>query len=256
MITNFQEYMNARGNIEKPKIKVDGENIDPPKSPSKPPQGGASYQQGKNIKPSNKDNNPLSGGKLHKTNDTNLVKDTQLACKVVQKIQENSMFAETLIRHLKNNKVLGCIIAEALQHYETYQTISEVMFNKEHGAEIYAKLNKAINEEVAKPFSDQLDAIDIQEEEPNGELENSNQADGEGINDEDDLLNLDINEDPAVQTDPTNPMNPMEMNPMDNPQQPEMEPQNPSPLMNTNTAARNFQRAMMRSYQRKMMRRI
>lgn len=250
--TKFQEYVNAKGKLQDPVVTLDGDNVDPKTSPTKPPQGGSPYSvSGTKTKKSEKGLGDegddelkikISNGKLQEKSPAKIptVDEVSIASRIANTIAKNPVMIETIIRQLKANGCLGMLIAEVLNYKETFSHISEVMSHNTYGPELCMKLIRAMNEEVAPPFSDQLD----DEEEDLGDDAMDPNMNADGMDDED--LD-DIGGDDMGNMGDEN-INDMEGNPDVPP--PEMEPDQGTAAM------KNFQRAMMRSYMKKMMSKI
>jgi hypothetical protein len=274
----FQEYMNSKGKIDNPVVKLDGDRIDPTDMPNKPPQGGKNYsvKDGKSKK-TNKgfgdegdsdlkynpkvDNN--SKGKAPAKLLT--VDELTMTSKMSNSIAKNPMLIEAFVRQLKSNGLLGILVAEMLNHKETFNQISEVMAHASYGPDFCKKLVRSMTEEVASPFSDQLDLEDEEDD------EDEFNTDGLDLEDDDDLgLDDDSEEDPSMEDDPNMEDPSMEDPNMDPSMQgmdpsmagmdPSMQGMDPSmmgqmnpAMMQGNPAMQNFQKAMMRSFMRHMM---
>ncbi len=281
----FHEYMNSKGKIDAPVVKLDGDRLDQNNPPNTPPQGGKPYavKDGKSKKSSkgfadqgdeglkynpkiDNDNKGKAPAKIP------TVDEMALAAKVVTAVAKDPTIVESIVRQLKNNGLLGVLVAEMLNHNETYNQISEVMSHKQYGPDLCKKLVRAMNEEVSPPFSDQLDMDD--EEDPDAEDmedmegdefgldgEDSDDIDGlddlDGLEDSDGLEDdmdpdmMDPNADPSM--DPSmGQMDPNMMDPND-PSMGQMDPNMMQQMMQQNPAMMNFQRAMMRAYMRKHM---
>lgn len=242
----FCEYMNSKGKIDKPVVQADGDRVDPMTPPNKAPEG-QNYKcsDGKPKKAKESGFGDEGDPKLKYMPKTETPKGKAPAkLPTVEQVEKTSLFTkavkkdptmiETLVRQFSNNNLLGPLVAELCENRDTFKHLSEIMSHKEYGPEVCTKLVRAMNEEVAQPFSSQLD--DTEMDDPT----NNDQSDGEGIDDDDlglsddeDDFNLgmdDINADPNMMgADPL--MNGQPMHP----------------------AMQNFQRAMMRNYQKAMM---
>jgi hypothetical protein len=279
----FQEYMNSRGKIDKPVVKLDGDRIDPTDMPNKPPQGGKNYsvKDGKSKKTnkgfgdegdSDLKYNPKVDNNSKGKSPAKLltVDEITMTSKMSNAIAENPMLIETFVRQLKSNGLLGVLVAEMLNHKETFNQISEVMAHASYGPDFCKKLVRSMTEEVASPFSDQLD---LEDEEEDDEFN----TDGLDLEDDDDLgLDDESEEDPSMEDDPNMEEDPSMEDPnMEDPSMdpsmqgmdpsmmgmdPSMQGMDPSmmgqmnpAMMQGNPAMQNFQKAMMRSFMRQMM---
>lgn len=278
----FHEYMNSKGKIESPVVKLDGDRLETNKPPVAPPGGGKPYMA-KNGKSKKSDKgfgdqgdeslkyNPKvdndSKGKSPAKLPT--VDEVAIVAQMVSAVQEDPSLIETVVRQLKAKGLLGALVAEMLNHNETYNQISEVMSHSTYGPDLCTKLVRAMNEEVAKPFSDQLDVDDEDDSDEEGDLdddlEDGDDLDAELGLDGDEDLGLDDDgefddsmEDPSMGQDPSMDPN-MAMDPMMG-QDPTMGGQMMDPnmmaQMANHPAMANFQRAMMKAFMRKMMRKI
>lgn len=258
----FHEYVNSKGKLSKPVVSLNGDTVDPATFPEKPPQGGKPYQakDGKSKK-SNKGfadmgdeslvYKPKTGTNEKGKSPAKLptVEEMALASRVVKALKNNPALIETVVRQIKEQGLLGVLLGEMLNHGATYKHLSEVMAHESYGPDLCKKLVRAMNEEVAKPFSDQLDLDDeddFGEEDDLGldlddELDDEDEFgdDLEGLEDdlEDDLDGeMDPNMDPSMGDAGVDPM--MDMDPS---------------MMQNHPAMANLQRAMMRAFMRKMM---
>lgn len=174
----FQEYLNSKGSVEKAKISVTGDFVDPMTSPNAP-KGGKPYGvgDGKTLKRSNEkgfgdlgDDKLKYTPKIEKLNNSAVAKiptaeQAELCGIVVDAIKKDPSVAEQLIFQLKRSGQIGIIVAEMLQIKETYQYIAEVMSHKEYGPPVCNKLVRAMSEEVAPPFSASLEGQEDEDDE-------------------------------------------------------------------------------------------
>lgn len=287
----FLEYMNSKGKVDSPVVKLDGDRIDPTTMPNKPPGGGKEYAaKGVKTKTSDKgfadqgdkalEYNPKvdndSKGKAPAKIPT--VDEVAAVNKIVHAASKNTALIETIVRGLKGQNLLGVLVAEMLNHKETYTHLSEVMAHESYGPDLCTKLVRAMNEEVAAPFSHQLDGDDHhQDDDPDdltlgGDLDDDDDLGDDEMNDDEeggDGSNMDPDMDgqgmdPMMDMDPT--MGGGDSNGMDpnaDPSMmggdPNMDPNmamgmDPSMMGGMHPAMQNFQRAMMKAYMRKMMR--
>ena len=256
----FDEYLNSKGKVEeKPVVKLDGDCIDPATMPNTPPSGGNPYSA-KSAKAKKSDKGlahegddelkyepKVETGKCKAPAKLPTVEHVALVSKVTSAALQNPLVIESLVRQLKNHGLLGAIVAETLNHKETFKHLSEVMAHESYGPDLCTKLVRAMNEEVAAPFSDQLDSED--EEDPN-DLETDDMND-EDMGDDDmqgDMGDEDMGDEDMGDEDMGDDMNgdihtevePEGVNPMDIDD--EMGP-----------AVQNFQKALMKAYMRRMM---
>lgn len=190
----FQEYMDAKGKVVKPVVDISGGDPSPKTPPTKPPKehGDEPYtaSDGKSTKNSEKgfgdqgdaslkyepSDDPSSSG--HPPAKIPTVEQVELSNIVAEAAMRDQTLIENLVRQLKTNGLLGPLVAEILQHRESYNHISELMAHKEYGNDTCKNLVRAMSEEVAPPFSDQLEIADEDEDEING-----NVSDDQGIED-------------------------------------------------------------------------
>lgn len=173
----FQEYLNSKGKVEKAKVNVTGDLVDPMTSPNAP-KGGKPYgvsNGSKKTKTSEKgfgdegDSALKYTPKVDKSDGVSAAKiptaeQAELCSIVVDALKKDITLAEQLISQLRHNNLLGAIVAEMLQFRETYSHIAEVMAHQEYGPAICNKLVNAMKEEVAPPFSASLEGSDDDDE--------------------------------------------------------------------------------------------
>jgi hypothetical protein len=248
-IMKFDEYLNSKGKVEeKPVVKLDGDCIDPATMPNTPPSGGNPYfAKSAKAKKSDKglahegDNElkyepKTETGKCKTPAKLPTVEHIALVSKVTSAALQNPLVIESLVRQLKNHGLLGVIVAETLNHKETFKHLSEVMAHESYGPDLCTKLVRAMNEEVAAPFSDQLDSTDGMGDEDDDEYDNEDD-DMQGEMGDDDMqgeMGDDMNGDIHTEVEPEG-VNPMDIDD-------EMGP-----------AVQNFQKALMKAYMRRMM---
>lgn len=275
-LKKFHEYLNSKGQVDKPVVKLDGDRIDPATSPDKP-KGGKPYKGGKPKKAGSKgfgDEGDASLKYNPKVDNDNkgkapaklpTVEQVETASLATKAIKNNPQLMETLIFQFKANGLMGALVAEMLNHKETFNHISEVMAHDTYGPDICQKLVRAMKEEVAAPFSDQLDTDDEEDLDADDDM-NHDHENGEdeefGVEDDDDLdvgiedgdEMADPNADPNL-GDPNMDPNAAAMDPAMMGMDPSMMGQMPpvDPMMGMNPAMTPFQHAMMRAYQRAMM---
>lgn len=169
----------------------------------------------------------------------------EIAALVTKQCLKDPMLLETLVKQFKDNGLMGALVAEVLEHRETFNHISEVMAHSQYGPALCSKLIRSMNEQTAPTFASQIDDINHAEEE--------DQLDANFDPEEDDLEGVPLPTDGEQA--------PMEQPPMDDPNMANQDPgmMGDSPMMgeqppsNMPPAMANFQRAMMKRYQRAMM---
>ena len=257
----FDEYLNSKGKVEtKPEVKLDGDCIDPSTMPNAPSNGGKPYVA--------KDNKTKKSEKaLGDQGDEDLVYEPSvdnknkgkapakiptvehvgLVNKLTQAIKQNPLIIENLVRSIKHQGQLGLLVAEALNHRDTYKFISEVMAHESYGPEVCNKLARAMNEETAAPFSDQLDVEDEEDSDSGEDIEN-----GEESNED---MPMDSNVDDMPEDSGEEEIN-AEVEPdMGEDGSEEMGPLSPE-MFKDHPAVHNLQKALMRAYMRRMMDRM
>jgi len=256
----FQEYMDAKGKIVKPKIDISGGDPSPKTPPSKPPKehGDKPYanSNGKGSK-NNKDkgfgdqgdqslkytpsDNPSSKG--HPPANIPTVEQIELASLVAEAATKDQSLIENLVRQIKANGLMGPLVAEMLQYKEAYSHMSHIMGDSKYGADICKNMVRAMSEEVAPPFHSQMNLDDEEGSEQDEYDDNNDSSDQSGIQDETGMdpaaggenLNVSV-EEPGPAPAPVSPQMPGQM------------PQAPQPLMQMQQmtpAMKNFQRALM-----------
>jgi hypothetical protein len=255
-IMKFDEYLSSKGVVGQPVVKLDGDRIDPETMPNAPPGGGNPYMA-KNVKTktSNKglgdegdsaleyipqvDNK--SKGKAAAKIPT--VDEVSLAVKVANAAASDPTVLETVVRQLKNNGLLGALVAETLNHRETFKHLSQVMAHESYGPDLCNKLVRAMNEEVAAPFSDQLSPEDGKSED-----EDDNYMPLEDGEDSDEFSDEESPEDKETEGDGSEEDMGQEDGSEEDMVAPEMEPD-----MSDKPAMQNLQKAMMKVFMRSMM---
>lgn len=260
----FQEYMDSKGNIRKAKVDVSGGDPDPKTPPSKPPKenGDKPYASSDGKGPKNKSEKglgdkgdeslkymPVKGSNTgHAAAKIPTCEQFELATLVSEAAERDPSLIEQVVRQIKQRGLLGAFVAEMLEHGATYSHLSEMMSSDNYGPNVCRRLVRAMKEEVAPAFSDQMNFEDDEEED-----EENPAIDG---SEEDDLFADDdeMEPDEMGQSPQGAPMPPMPQDPMAQgaPPMPPM-PQDPSmaqgapPMPPPSKAMMNFQRAMMRS---------
>lgn len=256
----FDEYLNSKGKVEsKPEECLDGDRIDPSTMPNTPPSGGKPYvAKGEKTKKEKAlgdqgDEELVYEPKVDNKNKGKAaaklptVEQAGLVTLVTKAIKQNPLVVEALIRSLKHEGLLGFVVAETLNHKDTYKFLSEVMAHESYGPEMCGKLARAMNEEAAKPFSDQLDLDDEKDVEDDGS------EDPNEIEDEDDMAGDMEDADMGDEQDIDAEVEP-EMGEEENGEE-QMGPLSPE-MFNDHPAVKNLQKALMRSYMRRMMDRM
>ena len=252
-VRSFQEYLDSKGKLGKPVIDLTGDQVDPKKSPAQPPKGKPyiGKKGSKSEKPfGDQGDTALKYEPNVKDNKCKVAKiptveQYEIANFVASKVSEDPTILENLIRQIKNTGYFPALVAEVLEHKDAFKCISEVMSHKEYGPQFCNKLVRAISEEVATPFSDQLDGEE--EEDEQDALDNQDQGDGEGVDDvpsDDEMPPDELNQDPNMGAENPN-GGPLAIDPM-------MTSENPT--MQNNPAMQNLQQAfakkMMSKYAR------
>jgi hypothetical protein len=170
----FQEYLDSKGKVRKPKVDISGGDPDPKTPPNKPPKAEKPYvaPAGGKVKgnkgfgdqgccdkyqpATTKENKGKAPAKIP------TAESVELAAFVADVLKKDQSFAESLVNELKREGVLGPVVAEMLQHRATYEYMVEVMNHEEHGPDICTRLSRALNgtsvfaEETAPPFQNRL----------------------------------------------------------------------------------------------------
>lgn len=245
----FQEYLNSKGSVDKPKVSVTGDFVDPMTSPNAP-KGGKPYgvSDGKKPKMSKEKGFGDEGdSKLKyqpKVDNKKSVapakiptaEQAELCGVLVDAIKKDPSLTEQLIGQIRRNGLLGMVVAEMLQFKETYTHMAQVMSHDEYGPVVCSKLVRAMNEEVAPPFSSSLEGEEQQDDED--QSENDFVGSEEGIDDGDMDVDMDDGGDASdMNTDP-NSADPL----MGGQAAPQAPPQMPPPGA---AAMKNFQLALM-----------
>lgn len=222
----FQEYLNSKGKVEKAKVSVNGDLVDP-KTPPTSPKGGKPYgvSDGKKLKMAQEKGFGDEGDSKLKYNPKvdngdgvtpakiPTAEQAELCSVMIDAIQKDPTLTEQMVSQLRHNGMLGMFVAEMLQFKETYLHIAEVMSHNQYGPSVCNKLVRAMSEEVAPPFASSLEG---EEEEDEEDMENDFVGSEEGIDDDDIAANM--NADPQAAG---------------------------NPLMQGTPAMKNFQKAMM-----------
>jgi hypothetical protein len=267
-IMKFDEYLNSKGKMEeKPSVRIDGDCIDPETMPNAPQGGGKPYSaKDKKNKKSDKGlayegddelnyQPQVDGGKEKAPAKLPTVESVALISKVVSAATKNPLVIETLVRQLKNNGLLGVVVAETLNHKETFKHLSEVMAHESYGPDLCTKLVRAMNEEVAPPFGDQLSDED---EKDLNDVDSTDEKEGEddlGDQDEMDMNDLgdegDIGPEGLGDEGDVGPEGLGDEGDINAEVEPEVGPHDIDDEMGP--AVQNFQRALMKAYMRRMM---
>jgi len=292
----FDEYLDSKGKLQdKPKVCNDGDNVDPSTSPDRP-EGGKSPYVAKTTKGKKNSSKGLAGEgddelvyepKTQEANNEKksvklpTVEESALLSKVTKASSKNPVIIETLVRNLKQSGLLGCLVAECLNHRETYKHISEVMAHESYGPDMCNKLARAMNEEVAAPFHNQLSQEDhdddqVDHDEEDEDMEGMEDEDMEGMGDEDmegmedeDMEGMEDEDMEGMEDEDMEGMGDEDMEGMEDEdmegmededmeasmekddQMPEMNPE----MFKDHPAVHNLQKALMKSYMRRMMNR-
>lgn len=185
----FQEYLNSKGNVEKAKVNVTGDLVDPMTPPNAPKDGKPYGVSGTKPKKAEKGFGDEGDAKLKwqpKVDHSNgatpakipTAEQAELCGVVIDAIKKDYSLVEQMVSQFKRNGLLGALVAEMLQSKETYTHIAELMVHEEYGPSIRSKLDRALNEEVAPPFSDSLEG-DVEDEEEDLEDEDEENVDPE-----------------------------------------------------------------------------
>jgi hypothetical protein len=278
---SFLEYMNSKGQVQKPVVDACADRTDPMTPPAAPKngkpygvKGGMKAKKGekgfadegdKKLKYTPK----VEKLKCCKTVNIPTVEQIELAKLVSDSIKQDPTILETIVKQIRLDGSLGSLVGEILEQKETYKYISEVMSHKEYGPQVCNKLVRAMSEEVAPPYSDRLEDAEKPQDEDEA-LDNQDQVDGEGLdgdmepgmdgmdpNMDGDMNGMDMTdgmeggEDSEMNQDPMMggemPPEDAGMAPVDPMMGGEMPPEEMSPSM------QHFQKAFQRAYQRAMM---
>jgi hypothetical protein len=164
----FQEYVDSKGKIRKPVVDASGGDPDPKTPPTKPPKehGNKPYAASDGKGPKNKCEkgfgdkgdkdlkikfDPHSKGKAPAKIPT--VEQVELAAFVAEVAKSDANFMERLVQEMKQQDLLGPLVAEMFQHKATYVHVSEMMKHESYGPEICNRLNRMMSEEVSPPFT-------------------------------------------------------------------------------------------------------
>lgn len=268
----FHEYMNSKSKIVAPVVKTVADLTDPMTPPNKPKDGGANYKcsDGKLKKANEKGFAQMGDQKLKYCPHVDMPKGkapatlptaeaVQKANQIVREMFDNPSLIEHVVRQMKKQGLLGALVAEVFEQKESSNHLAMLLAHETYGPKICRNLNKAMNEEVAKPFSSQLQGVEDEEIEgdmpqdpdmedpnfggddldvdmaPDGQDPNMGQMDqpfgGDDTNMMDDPSQMGMSMNPALMGDPS-----------------QQQPPPPMPL-----TMQKFQRAMMRAYQKAMM---
>jgi len=300
----FQEYISsksANGKIKKPVIDASGDQLDVRNPPDKLPNKTGRYKPGVcEPKTAGHDWGRLGEKDLiykpktftgtgAKPAKIPTVEQVQMVNAIVKNMRFDPSLIEAFVRSIKNAGMLGALIAEVFGNREATSHLAEILASESYGPRLLKGITKSLNEEVAKPFSDELDGTSEEgddEDDEDDPFADEDDEDGEiGNGDEegqDDNMQVgeepDPNQDPSMMgMDPSMGGDPsmMGMDPsmggMDpsmgappgggmNPsmmmgqQAPQMMQQPQMPQQPPMNPMQQFQRAMMRAHQRAMMR--
>ena len=194
----FQEYMDAKGKVVKPKVDISGGDPSPKTPPNAPKGGGKPYVANGGKKGSKGEKgfgdkgdqslkyNPVTDhGKGKEPAKIPTVEQVEISAFVADAASRDQTLIENIVRQLKSHGLMGPLVAEMLQHRETYKHISEIMGHKEYGESTCKSMVRAMREEVSSPFHQQMNLGD--DEVPSEEDEyadNADTSDEMGIEDE------------------------------------------------------------------------
>ena len=185
---SFLEYVDSKGKLKNPIISVDGDNLEVDKSPDKPEGGGNPYIA-KSIKTNDKERIKGLGNsgnqdmiyqpavdKSGKSKASDkapakipTVNEISITSRYARTLSESPMLVENLVAQIKSKGMLGPLVAELLNHKETFNHISQIMAHESYGVNLCNKLVKALNEDVSQPFSDELGDEQPDDEQANGD---------------------------------------------------------------------------------------
>lgn len=174
----FQEYLNSKGKIDKPVVAVVADRVDPMTPPPAPPKEGNLFgatSDGKSLghyaqkggKPEGSKGfgdqgfkalkyTPDVASSKSKASKLPVAEQAELCSVVADAIRKDPAVVTQLIAQLKNEGMLGALVAEMLQHKATYENMVEIMGHKVYGHAVCSKLMRAMSEEVAPQFSDSI----------------------------------------------------------------------------------------------------
>ena len=198
----FQEYMNSKGKVvEKGKVDISGDNTDPKTPPTKPPgdNGQKPYTSSDGKKKKGKEKGFGDEGDKDLVFDYETEKsDGKKAAKiptaeqrfahlevvplVCESLSRDPLIVENMVREIKQNGLLHILVAELMEHRETYRHLASLMKDETYGPEICRKLKRSMNEEVAAPFHSQM--LDDDPEDLEAPEEDELGIDGIGADDE------------------------------------------------------------------------
>jgi hypothetical protein len=193
----FQEYLTAKGKVAKPVKDCCADQIVPKTPPNTPPQGGAPYSKGNEPKPKTlgkglgdegsnnlKWNPNIWADWKGKTIKSPIVNQIEVATIIANGVVSDPQLLETIVRQFKERGLLGALVAEVFQHREAAIHLAEIMTNEYYGPRLCKTISRAINEEVAPPFSDQLNGEEQEEEDDTGPLSDSDEEEDESKEDD------------------------------------------------------------------------
>ena len=267
-MSKFLEYVNSKNKITKPVVDASGDQIDPKSSPVKPPKAKNRYKPGVlNPKTPNKNNWADMGEKnlIYKPDLKNSNGCTPAKIPTAEQVQQSNAFIasilqdpsliETFVRQLKASGIFGAIVAEVFDHRETAYHLSEILAHETYGPKLHKTLIKALNEEVSKPFGDQLQDGDDDEEDDNDPFKDEDE-DTEDDEDEDGSGNsdLDVSHEGEGEENQDPSMDPNMMGQGMDPSMQGLPPMPPVPNKPMNPMMNNMPTSMMKAYQKAMMR--
>ena len=147
----FQEYMNSKGTVEKGKVDISGDRTDPMTPPNKPPgdsgQKPYSNSDGKSKKGKEKGFGEEGDKDLVFNYDTKgegkkpakiptaeqRFAHTQIVPLVCESVSKDPLIIENIVREMKQNGLLHILVAELMEHRETYKHLAQLMKDENYG---------------------------------------------------------------------------------------------------------------------------
>lgn len=166
----FQEYLDSRGKIDNPKVKVVADDVDMPADRTKKPPKGMGMKDGKQPYVNDDGKVSRSSGKKafgeQGEGEVYDVTKSKKAAKIPTAeaytlfprirmiLQQDPTLVEQLVYELKKNGLLGALVGELSCHNETFKALAELMANESYGPVVSRKLARAMmQEDVAPPFT-------------------------------------------------------------------------------------------------------
>ena len=207
--------MDSKGKVRKPVVDPSGDQVDPKTPPTKTPKehGGKEYV-GKDYKSSKKGEKGLgdpchcnddlvyepsddSKSSKHPPAKIPTAEQASICSLVADAIRRDHTMIETLVNQLRRENLIAPIVAEMLQHKETFNGIAEVMAHESYGPPVCKRLARAMNEEIAAPFHASMEDEDEEElEQPEDEemgdpMDSEMEMEDEEMGMEDDEIEMD-----------------------------------------------------------------